>query len=259
VSTGKYFFWGLNAFLSALFLAELVAPGLFNGGDGLLVGMAALASIAALQGQLPLQNILPAALLAAVGGGLAHALSANSDFSLPFGPIVFTPAAGAKIFNAVPWTIPLLWVIAIFNGRGLARLILRPWRKAGNYGVWLIGLAAVLAMAFDVALEPYAWHARHFWFWQPTRLAITWQGAPLLNFPVWACVALLILLFASPWFIRKQPGEVSAPDLHPLFLWLGALTLFAAGAARLGQWWPVAMDAGIGLVTATFAVRGLKW
>ena len=258
-STAKYFFWGLNAVLGLVFLVELAAPGCAREWDVAIIVLAALASVAALAQQLPLQNVLPAAALAAGVGGLAQALSANPGFSLPFGPIVFTSAAGTRIFDTIPWTVPLLWVIAIFNGRGLARLMLRPWRKVTNYGFWLIGLTVVLATVFEVALEPYAWHVKHFWLWQPTRLAVTWQGVSLLNFLTWPFVVLLILVFASPLLIRKQPGNPSAPDIHPLLVWLGALMLFAVGAARLKQWGPVGVDAGLGIITATFAVRGMRW
>jgi uncharacterized membrane protein len=255
----KCFFWGLNVVLGLVFLLELAAPGDNREWDVATIALACIASVAALARQLPLQNVLPAAVIAAAVGGLAQALSANPSFSLPFGPVVFNSSAGTRIFDTIPWTVPLFWVIAIFNGRGLARLMLRPARKMKNYGFWLIGLTAVLATAFDVALEPYAWHVKHFWLWQPTRLAVTWQGVSLLNFLAWPFVVLLILVLASPLLIRKQPGNPSAPDIHPLLLWLGALMLFAIGAARLRQWGPVGVDAGIGIITATFAVRGMRW
>ncbi|MGA2247925.1 MAG: carotenoid biosynthesis protein [Verrucomicrobiota bacterium] len=235
---------------------ELAAPKSSSGWDEAIIVLAAAASMAALSQRLPFQNVLPAALIAALIGGLTHALSSNPNFSLPFGPIVFSRD---KIFDTVPWTVPLLWVIAIFNGRGMARLILRPWRKVKNFGFWLIGLTAVLAMVFDVGLEPFAWHVKHFWFWQPTRIAITWQGTSPLNFLGWACVALLIMMFASPLFIRKQPGNPKTPNLYPLIFWLGAWLLFAVGAAAIGQWWTVAVDAALGAVTAVLAVRGMKW
>ena len=253
------FFWSLNVLLGIAFLVEILAPTFSPAFDAATIVLAAIASIAALNRQLPLQNVLPAALIAAVLGGLAHGLSAIRDVSIPLGPVFFEPASGAKIFGTVPWTIPLLWIVAIFNARGVARLILRPWRKVKNYGYWLIGLTAALAVAFDVALEPFAWHVKHFWRWLPTKLAVTWQGTTLLNFFGWAFVALLILAFATPSLIKKQPGKQSAPDFHPLAIWLGALLLFATGAAGAGLWWPVGVDAAIAAVTAIFAVRGAKW
>jgi uncharacterized membrane protein len=252
-------FWILNVLLGAAFVAELFAPKASVALDQVTIVLAAVAAVAALKRQLPLQNVLPAALVAACIGGVAHAVSSRPNFSLPFGPVVFGDAAGERIFNVLPWTVPFLWVAAIFNARGTARLMLRPWRKVKAYGFWLIGFTALLAVAFDVALEPFAWHVKHFWLWQPTRLAVTWEGATLLNFVGWACVALLIMMVITPSLIRKQPGNAAAPDLHPLILWLGALLLFAVGCAGARLWWPVAVDAALAAVTAFFAVRGARW
>ena len=152
-----------------------------------------------------------------------------------------------------------IWIIAIFNARGVARLTLRPWRKVKNYGFWLIGLTVVLAVAFDVALEPYAWHVKDYWLWRRTKIPITWQGATLLNFIGWASVSLLIMMFATPFLIRKQPGNHSTPDFQPLAIWLGALILFAVGSARVGLWLPVGVNIAIAVVTTFFSVRGAKW
>lgn len=258
-ATSKNVFWGLNTLLGAAFIFELCAPDFSSALDAVTIALAAAASVAALARQLPLQNVLAAAAITALIGGVAHGLSAYPNFSLPFGPIVFNPAAGGKIFNAVPWTIPLLWVFAIFNARGVGRLILRPWRKVKNYGLWLIGLTTALAVAFDLTLEPFARHVKHFWLWQPTKIAYTWHGATPLNFVGWACVSLLIMLIISPSLIRKQPGGPSAPDYHPLVLWLGALLLFAIGTAGAGLLGPVGVDVVIAAVTGVFAVRGGRW
>jgi uncharacterized membrane protein len=258
-NTPKVFPRALNALLGIALIVEILAPGFSSSLDAVTIVLAAAASIAGLSRQLPLQNVLQAALLTALIGGIAHGLSANPNLSIPFGPVVFNPACGAKIFNAVPWTVPLLWIIAIFNARGVARLILRPWRKVKNYGFWLIDLTALLAVAFDFALEPFAWHVKHFWLWQRTKISVNWFGVSPLNFIGWLFVSLLILAFVTPSLIKKQPGSPGAPDFHPLAVWLGALLLFAAGSAGAGLWWSVGVDAAIAAVTAAFAVRGAKW
>jgi hypothetical protein len=128
-----------------------------------------------------------------------------------------------------------------------------------NYGFWLIGLTGVLVMAFDFAFEPFATHVKHFWFWQPTKISVTWFGASPLSFLGWGAVSLLILAFATPSLIKKQPGKRSTPDFHSFVLWLGALLWFAVGSARAALWWPVGVDAAIAAVTAVFAIRGAKW
>ena len=253
----KYFFWTLNALLGAAFMVELVAPGRFHWMFAALIVLAAVTGLVALNRQLPLQDVLSAAFITAVMGGVVHGLSARTH--IPLGPIVFNTEAGAQLFDAVPWTIPLLWVAAIFTARGVGRLILRPWRKVKNYGYWLIGLTSVLVLAFDIALEPYAWHAKHLWLWQPTKLAVSWHGAALLNFLGWGLTALFILMFITPSLIRKQPGSSSTVDYHPLAVWLGALLLFAIGAADAKMWWSVGADSLIAAVTVVFAFRGARW
>jgi hypothetical protein len=248
----------LNLTLGIVFLLEIFIPDRSPVLLQALIALAAVASMAALNRQLPLQNVLLAAGITALIGGVAHGLSARLDLSIPFGPIVFYPEAGGKLFNAVPWTIPLLWVIAVFNARGVMRLILRPWRKTRSYGWWLIGFTAALTMAFDLALEPFAVHARELWHWGTTRISLTWQGASPMNYLGWFFVTLLILAFITPSLIRKQPGS-AGKDYHPLCIWVGALLLFAISAAGLHQWLAVAFDAVVAAVTLVLAVRGAKW
>ena len=93
-------------------------------------------------------------------GGILHGLGAAT--AIPFGPFTYTNAAGPRIFGVLAWPITALWIIAILNSRGVARLILRPWRKIRTYGFWLIGITAVLTVLFDVALEPFATRVKHF-------------------------------------------------------------------------------------------------
>jgi uncharacterized membrane protein len=233
------------------------APNESDWPDALLTVLATIGTVVALWRRLPLQNVLGAALIIALIGGAAHAVGEKTD--LPFGPFVFGPEAGPKLFPTLPWAVPLLWVVAVLNSRGVARLILRPWRKTKAYGFWVIGSTAALVMLFDLALDPFASRAKHYWLWSPTRLPVTWQGAPLLNFLSWAVVTLLILAFVTPLLINKRPRAKSRPDYHPLGLWLAALLLFAGGAALKRLWPATAVDAGIGAVTAVLAIRGALW
>jgi uncharacterized membrane protein len=257
--TFKAIFWLVNILLLVCLIAELRARGPAPLADGFTIALAAVASLMALSRQLPAQNVLLAAVVIGLCGGLAHGLSADSSISLPFGPIHFNSQSTGAFLNWVPWTIPFIWIIALLNARGLARLILRPWRTCRNYGFRLIGLTVLLAVAFDVALEPFAWYARHFWYWQSTRLTIHWQGVSPLNFLGWALVSSVVMLLITPTLIPKQPRPPAAPDYHPLGIWLGAFLLFAIGSARASLWGAAAADAAIVLVTAGFALRGANW
>jgi len=231
-------------------------PGTTSNLDALLLLLAAASSIATLARTLPLQSVLFAAFITALIGGAAHGLSARTG--LPFGPLSFGATSGPQLFNTVPPTVLLLWIVAIFNSRGVARLMLRPWRRVKTYGFLLMGLTAALALAFDFALEPFA-HMKHLWLWEPTKISLTWSGASPLSFLGWTFVTLLILAIIMPYLIRKQPGNPSAPDYAPLALWLGAIILFSVNAAMASVWVAVIVNVVIAGVAAIFAWRGAKW
>jgi uncharacterized membrane protein len=105
--------------------------------DALVLLLALATTLVSLAGQLPAQNVLLATVVIALIGGGIHAIGAFTG--IPFGPVIYTPENGPRLFNALPWFMPFLWVIVILNARGVARLILRPWRKLRVYGFWLIG------------------------------------------------------------------------------------------------------------------------
>ena len=224
--------------------------------DALLLLLATAGSISSLARTLPLQSVLFAAFITALVGGAAHGLSARTG--LPFGPLSFGATSGPQLFNTVPTTVLLLWIIVIFNSRGVARLMLRPWRRVKNYGFLLMGLTTLLALAFDVALEPFA-RVKHLWLWQPTKISLTWHGASPLSFLGWTFVSLLILAVIMPYLIRKQPGNPSAPDFAPLALWLGAIVFFSVSVAQANLWMAVTVNVVIASVAAIFSWRGAKW
>src|SRR5687767_7060811 len=55
------------------------------------------------------------------------------------------------------WTVPALWANAVLNSRAVAKLLLRPWRAAENYGIWLMALGAALAITVALPLRPPWW------------------------------------------------------------------------------------------------------
>jgi uncharacterized membrane protein len=222
----------------------------------LLIVLAALNSLTAMARQLAWQYVLSATAFTAALGTAAHAVSENSG--IPFGPFVFGPNAGEKVMR-ISCLIPFLWVVVLFNSRGVSRLILRPWRKMKTYGFWLIGITVGLSTIFDWGMDPFLARLNRYWLWQPTKLPVTWQGAPLLNFLGWMLVSLLILAFATPLLIKKKPGEKSAVDYHPLVVWVGAMALFAVTCGRHGFWWPAGVDVAAIVAASVMAIRGAKW
>jgi uncharacterized membrane protein len=258
-----WFHWLFVVLLAAAFALVIAAnglslelPGQPGAPEALLILLATVSTITALARQLALQNVLLAAFVIALTGGAVHALGVT--MGIPFGPFIFGADAGPQLFKMLPWAMPLIWVVAILNSRGVVRLILRPWRKVRSYGFWLIGLTAALTMLFDLAFDPFASRVKHYWLWMPTKFPLTWQGAPLVNFFSWMAVALLMLVFVTPALINKNPAR-RMPDFHPLAVWLGAILLFGSASALHGMWGAVALDGTIAVLAATFAIRGGRW
>jgi uncharacterized membrane protein len=224
-----------------------------------LIGTTAFATMVAHTRRLPLQNVILAAGIIAIIGGAVHAVGAAT--AIPFGPFSYTDSAGPRIFGTLAWPIPLVWIIVILNSRDVARLILRPWRKLRSYGFWLIGITVALAVLFDAALEPFAASVKRYWLWHPTRLPLTWGGAPVTNFLGWLVTALLALAFATPALIdkRQQRSANRPPDYHPLVVWLLAVALFGVGAATHQLWPAVIYCIAAGLAVVIFAIRGARW
>src|SRR5438046_2828856 len=111
-------------------------------------------SLVSLSRQLPGQNVLLAAAIIALIGSAAHWVGAVTG--IPFGPFEYTDTAGPKFFSTLPWALPFIWIIAILNSRGVARLVLRPWRKTRAYGLWIMGLSSTLSLLLNFGLEPFA-------------------------------------------------------------------------------------------------------
>jgi uncharacterized membrane protein len=223
--------------------------------DPLLWTLAAAASLVGLSRRLPEQNVL---MSAAIIAGLSHGIAVVGDrTAIPYGPRVYLDQLGGSILG-VPWPIPFMWIAIIVTCRGVARLIMRPWRKTTYYGFWVIGLTCLLALWLDIGLEPFAARVKRFWLWQASPDVWNWHSAPWTNFLGWLVTAFAILGFTTPWLINKQPVK-QPTDYHPLAMWLLLNFYFATGNA-LHQ---MESAAGLGLagcaIATVYAVRGARW
>lgn len=256
--------WLLTLLFAAAFLLVAVMlfkplklPGHAGWPEAVLLLTGVACTVTAQVRRLPLQNVLLATFIIIVIGGAVHTLGAMTG--IPFGPFTFSENIGSKIFQTLPWAVPLIWVMAVLNSRGVARLILRPWRKVSGYGLWLMGVTAALALLFDFALEPFASRVKHYWLWTPTKFPVTWENVPVSNFLGWAAVSVLIALVIAPALINKQPGKRNTPDFHPFAIWLGAILLFSAGCAQNGLLPAAVADGILAAIVTVFAIRGGTW
>ena len=219
---------------------------------GLLV-VATASTLVSLTRSLQVQNVCVTAAFILVLAAAVLFLDAKT--AIPFGPLIFTANCGEQIFDTLPLPPLLLWLVVILNCRGVARLILRPWRKLNTYGFRVIGLTCLLTVLFDLGLEPFATRGHHFWVWDTLGATSGWFAAPGVNFLGWAMTTLLILAFTTPWLINKMPSGKRPPDIHPLFLWL-TLNLYLAASLATHQLWPAtATVLGVSGLTSVLAWR----
>ena len=218
--------------------------------EGFLVVLATATTLGSLTRQLPAQNVMVVPIVIGAFAGLAHSLGAVAG--VPFGPYIYTRQVGQLLFYPLPWAVPMVWIVFVLTARGVARLILRPWRQGRNYGFWLLGMSVFLVVLLDFSLEPFAARVKQYWLWNPTKTTLTWYGAPWVNFLGWSLVAGVILAFVTPWLINKRPAPQPS-EYHSLLVWCLLNALFATGAL-VHQLWPAAIVSGAAaLVVAAWA------
>lgn len=214
-------------------------------------------TLTAMSRSLPIQNVYFAAVLIAVISGIVEVIGAKTG--IPFGPKIYTENLGPELFGILAWPIPLIWTVVILNSRGVARLILRPWRKIGKYGFWVIGVTCLLSVILDFGLEPFATQVKRYWIWNTSPTVPAWYTAPWVNFVSWTTTTLLILAFTTPWLINKRHIKNAPPDYHPLFMWLLLNLLLAAGNATHQLWWATGFTLLSCVIVTIFAFRGARW
>jgi putative membrane protein len=215
--------------------------------------LAVTVTLASLRRQLPAQNVLAVSLVIAILAAAVQTLGFLTG--IPFGRFAYTDEIGPRFFPPLPCAMPLVWLVAILAARGTARLILRPGRTRRNYGLRLLGLTVLLAVLFDLGLEPFATQVKHYWSWEPAPSGVNWYGTPWTNFIGWAAAMSLVLIAATPWLINKKPGPEAA-SYEPLAVWALLNLLFATSAAR-HQLWAAALLVSTGTAVVTLlAARG---
>jgi len=256
--------WGvlLLAFVGSVILLVLrdrVSPA-WRVLDGSLAFFAGVMALWLLARRFPLQNVAAVGLIILGTSALVTAVFARGadpdrtfKFAEGFGPGLMS---GNKRL-LLPWHIPFLVLALAAVSRETTRLILRPWRRERNYGLWLLGISSLLVMLAGLAVEPFALHVGKWWVWHQGATIASWLGVPWFAFVGWFCLAALVLAFAGPWFVVKRPW-LQPPDLASLALWLLILLYFTIGNA-LGRAWPAVAAAVVSAgVVSFFAWRGWR-
>lgn len=189
--------------------------------------------------RLPLQNVAFALTGLLAFSGALECLTAQTG--IPFG-LRRADAGDGSIFG-MPWFSPFLWAALILSARGIARLMLKPLRQAGFYGLWVLGVAVLLVMLAWLVVVPVA-TAGHWWDSRIPSGIRHWHGLTWLSLPAIPVAALLQLAFVTPWLLNKKP--VRQPlDVHPLAVWSCLLAWLMARQALAGLHGPLLFTAGL--------------
>lgn len=230
---------------------------------GAFIFLVALMSVCSVARRLPIQNIVPAALI--VFGMSAIVIATLAYYgSDPAKNVGFGDSFGPSILNSnekrlLPWQVPFLVVAMTLCSRETARLMLRPWRRERNYGWWLLGVSTVLVLIICVALEPFANSVADWWKWQSgsTQSAESWYGTPWWAFVYWCGLVVAVYWFAGPWLIVKRPLSM-IPDLTSAGVWLLLVIYFTAGNSTKGHWLAVTAALVAAVPVCFMAWRGWR-
>jgi hypothetical protein len=124
----------------------------------------------------------------------------SAKTSWPLGPLRYTDLLGPRI-GPVPLGLPLLWVAVVLGARDFV-LRLRP---ALSQAPLALGMG-VLAVLFELALEPLASKERVFWLWPPGSVPAH-LGAPVQSYATWFCVSAGLAFLLR----EKQVATIAPP------------------------------------------------
>lgn len=227
--------------MTGLAVAEALAPAgaAARWIAGSFWAVALLATCASLAVQLPLAQIMSAVLVAAVLGGLSHAV--NGVIGLPFGNGAWPAVPPPNLLGLVPAVVPVIWTVAALSARGAARGLLHSRRPHPNHGYRVIALATLLTTLFG------------FGFATAGATDGRSLGAWIFLLTGWSAISLLIQTLITPLLIDKFPQTRPANPM-PLWVWCALSLRFAITLLRHDEWSPATVMA----VSALFAIGGLS-
>lgn len=182
---------------------------------------------------------------------------------VPFGRYTYSEGLGIKVGGAVPLPIPFAWLIVVPTAIGAASLLgARRW--------WVLLVAPLLVLAFDLLLEPFAAHVLEYWRWIDRG---PYYAVPTVNFVAWWATGLAltsITLLLCGWRVTEPrvlpwlPGLLYSLHLVQFALvdlvygyWLAALIGLAVLA--LLAWRAHPLSTARTLARSLTLLRGVGW
>lgn len=207
--------------------------------------------------------------------GIGFTIALASELSgtitgLPFGPYVYTPNLGYRIFGHVPLNLPTSWFFMIYASLAICARLLTA-KDDGATKWWWAFVTSVVMTAWDVSMDPAMVSSSH-WIWQLPPAATlgplerlvgsaVFYTMPLSNWLGWLVVATIIARVILALVPPTRWARELAWDRFPLVLYLvnGILPLGICLGRGLwaGFWWGAAAM-GLPLVLAVLAKRPAK-
>jgi len=133
----------------------------------------------------------------------------GTGYGVPFGGYAYTGLLGAKLGGRVPFLIPLSWFLMSVPAFVVARAAHREsrWKR--------VSLAALLLVAWDLALDPAMSFLTPYWVWEDSG---PYYGMPWVNLLGWFLTGLAIMSA-----LEALSGRTGLSELP--VAWMGAYYL----------------------------------
>ena len=184
-----------------------------------------------------------------------YAISLTSEllgttYGIPFGTYSYSAALAPMWLDRVPGGIPLSWFYMSLPSYAIASHLLR---ERGSV-LSRIGIASLILLAWDLALDPAMSSATKYWEWGDTG---PYYGMPLLNLVGWYVTGIVLmgalaLLNRNAW-IERLP-------VRWLTLFYGSNLLLAVGiSAAAGLWLAVTITiTTLAVIAITTSMLGTR-
>jgi hypothetical protein len=216
-----------------------------------LLTLAVATTIATQTRELPLQNLLLASSVLGLGGAVAAAFANLAVVEvLDPGLALSTGRAdrGSRIAASA-----MLWLVIVLTARGVTKWLFRPWKRASNYGIWVLSGTMLLVMSLEMTASQLTHLSSAGISPAPSDGAAWFLG----HLVAWALMTVVMLLLVTPMLIDKSGIDREA-NVGPLVIWLSINVLVLTIAVRHRIWGAFSVLAGLILLLGICAIRSRR-
>lgn len=158
---------------------------------------------------------------------------AGTTWGIPFGAYSYSELLGPRWFDRVPVVIPLSWFFMALPSYALAAAALR-------HPAARVGVASLILLAWDLALDPAMSYATRYWLWGESG---PYYGMPWLNLFGWY-VTGVVLMVVFAW--QRAERWTAQVDRRWWLAYYAANLLMPLGmCVAAGLWTAVGVTVGV--------------